>query len=247
MSERTIVTVLRTGSWKHQDIQREYGPLHVRWIQRQVEQWAPPGTRFVCLSDQLIPGVEVLPLEEDWPGWWSKMELFRLDLGPVLYLDLDTVIVGPLNEIMRYPHRFTTFCQYPQRIASRPDLVPHSRILCSGVMAWEGPRPDLYKPFQSNPAHWMRVCTSMPYCWGDQGFLSLFLDSFDTWEELFPGAVGSYKWDLSRGALPSEARLITFEGSPKPWEAQENWIPALTAAAVLEGPGQPRGSIPHCF
>ena len=202
MLERTVVTVLKTGAWRQQQIQRAYGPDHVHWIQQQVKRWAPAGTRFVCLSDQPISGVEVLPLQQDWPGWWSKMELFHLDIGPVLYLDLDTVIVGPLEQMMRHPHRFTTFCQYPHRIAARPEMVAPSRILCSGVMAWEGPRPDLYRAFQANPEHWMRVCTSMPYCWGDQGFLSLFLDSFETWEELFPGSVGSYKWDLPQGSLP---------------------------------------------
>jgi hypothetical protein len=162
MAERTVVTVLKTGAWKHQQIQTDYGPAHVQWIQQQVDRWAPPGTRFVCLSNQSIPGVEVLPLEQDWPGWWSKMELFRLELGPVLYLDLDTVIVGSLAQIMRHPHRFTTCSQYVQRIAAHPHMLPLTRLLCSGVMAWEGARPDLYEPFLANPAHWMRVCNSMP-------------------------------------------------------------------------------------
>jgi hypothetical protein len=35
------------------------------------------------------------------------MELFGHDLGRVLYMDLDTVIVGPLDEMLAYPHQFT--------------------------------------------------------------------------------------------------------------------------------------------
>jgi hypothetical protein len=84
------MTVLRGGG--------EYSPEHVQAIQRQVAKWAPAGTEFYCLTDTDVPGVECIPLVHDWPGWWSKLEMFRLG-GDFLYTDLDNVIVGPLTEI----------------------------------------------------------------------------------------------------------------------------------------------------
>jgi len=228
----TILTVCNTAEWPGRPVERRYGPEHVVWLQRQVQRWAPSGTRFLCLSDTRIPGVGTLPLTEGWPGWWSKMELFQHDLGPVLYLDLDTVIVGPLHELLAHPHHFTTFSAHPDSTLHLGQPLLCTRILCSGVMAWSGARRDLFEIFRSNPQHWMQVCTSMPYCWGDQGFLRLFLEFFETWEELFPGAVGSYKREFQRGTPPPSARIITFEGAPKPWEVQADWIPQLDCASL---------------
>jgi hypothetical protein len=229
---RSIVTVLKAGDWVQGDITRAYGPAHVRWLSQQAQRWTPTGTRFYCLTnlssaDFDIPGVERIPLVHDWPGWWSKMELFQHDLGPVLYLDLDTVIVGPLDELLAHPHRFTTFSQSPHRYACHPEWVPPSRILNSGIMAWDGARPDVYAPFLAQPERWMAHCVQMPYCWGDQGFLHLFLDEYETWEDLFPGAVASFKWELGCQPPHPACRIVSFEGNPKPWDIQEPWIPRL--------------------
>lgn len=89
----TILTVLRSGG--------DFEPWHVQALQRQVQQWAPAGTNFICLSDVKVPGVWCIPLEYHWPSWWSKMELFRPDIkGDFYFTDLDNVIVGPLNDIL---------------------------------------------------------------------------------------------------------------------------------------------------
>jgi hypothetical protein len=51
--------------------------------------------------DANIPA-EKIKLLHDWPGWWSKIELFRPDLpcGRTLYLDLDIHIVDSLQPIL---------------------------------------------------------------------------------------------------------------------------------------------------
>lgn len=97
--EKRVLTVLRSGG--------DFRPWHVQAMQRQVEQWAPKGTRFACLTDTDVPGVECVPLWHDWPGWWSKLELFRPGLGDFLFTDLDNVILGPLDDILAV-RRFTT-------------------------------------------------------------------------------------------------------------------------------------------
>ncbi|MGH8338151.1 MAG: hypothetical protein ACRETL_15305, partial [Gammaproteobacteria bacterium] len=54
------------------------------------------------MSNVEVPGVKTIPLLHDWPGWWAKMELFRPDVrGDFLFMDLDTVIVGPLDNFAR--------------------------------------------------------------------------------------------------------------------------------------------------
>lgn len=88
--EKRVFTVLRGGG--------EYGPQHVQAMQRQVRKWAPADTQFYCLSDTDVPGVDCIPLENEWPGWWSKLELFRAVLkDDFVYTDLDNVLLGPID------------------------------------------------------------------------------------------------------------------------------------------------------
>jgi hypothetical protein len=61
--------------------------------------------RFICLTDakrMLTADVDVVPLEKNWPGYWSKIEVYRPGLfkGPLLYLDLDTVISGSIDGLV---------------------------------------------------------------------------------------------------------------------------------------------------
>jgi alpha-N-acetylglucosamine transferase len=58
---------------------------------------------FVCLSNTDVP-CERIPLIHDWPGWWSKIELFRPGLFEdwVLYLDLDVLIMQNIDDLVKY-------------------------------------------------------------------------------------------------------------------------------------------------
>ena len=149
------------------------------------------GHRFACLSDVSVPNR--IPLRHDWPGWWSKIEAFRIP-GPVLYFDLDTVITGDLSEIAEYPHRFTMLTDFmrPERLAS-------------GVMAWGGDWSHLYTEFDPDaeyPGH------------GDQGYIESKV-SADRFQDLFPRQIVSRK--VRRTRNPNE-RVVCFHGSPRPAE-----------------------------
>jgi hypothetical protein len=78
---------------------------YVGKLARAVERHLTLPHRFVCLSDGRHPDVEVIPLEKRWPGYWSKIEIHRPGLftGPLLYLDLDTVISGSIDELAAIP------------------------------------------------------------------------------------------------------------------------------------------------
>lgn len=147
------------------------------------------GHRFVCLSDIDVP--DRVPLTEGLPGWWSKLELFKLP-GPVLYFDLDTVITGDLSEIARYPHKFTMLTDFYYR--DRP---------ASGVMAWSGDWSHLlteYEHGKSYPGH------------GDQGYIASKVQPA-RFQDLFPGQVASRKITETRN--PNE-RVVCFHGEPRP-------------------------------
>lgn len=73
--------------------------------------------RFVCLTNEtegLLPEVEVHPIPlfglDDWHyynGAWPKIGVFSQDLyglqGRALFIDLDSVICGSLNEMFEVP------------------------------------------------------------------------------------------------------------------------------------------------
>ena len=66
-----IATVLKCGG--------EYVERHVHALRDQCKKHIP-WADFVCLSDGHLE-CKTIPLVDDFPGWWSKMELFKLD-GP---------------------------------------------------------------------------------------------------------------------------------------------------------------------
>jgi hypothetical protein len=213
-----IVCVLKTGGI--------YRPDHVRELRAQCTNWAP-GEAFGCLTDTLIPGVLSRALAHGWPGWWSKIELFRPGLFPdgmpILYLDLDSVVVGSLAPILarREPLlALEDFYRHPPLFA---------RGLGSGVLAWTAGDPWLarcYEEFAADPETYMRACGSG----GDQRYLETCLTLGGTWDrvtfwpDVCPAAIVSYKVHCHGGRIPPGARIVCFHGRPKPWE-----VPALAA------------------
>lgn len=98
----TVASVLWMGEFRG----RRYGPEWVVRLRNMVARHLDRPHRFVCLSNVVVPGVETIRLRQDWPGWWAKVALFdpAYALGSrVLYLDLDTLIVGDLGGIVDFP------------------------------------------------------------------------------------------------------------------------------------------------
>ena len=164
------------------------------------------------LSD--IPGAGFEPLQERWPGWWAKLELFRPGLfhDPVLYLDLDTVVVGDLGDLAAYAGPFAMLSSF-----YRP------RRAESGVMAWTpgAVTEGLWEAFTADPARWMRRFH------GDGEFLHAHATP-DRLQDLFPNQIVSYKKHARQGPPPG-ARVVCFHGNPRPSEAG-GWAAAAWAA-----------------
>src|SRR5690606_36578143 len=137
LAMRTIACVLKTGVWRNRHMRVEYGPAHERWLRDQLQTDVRTASRCVCLSDTRVAGVDVSPLRDDLPGWWSRLELFR-ELEDAFYVDLDTVIVGDITRMVKHKHKFTVL----RNLLSKQD----GRI-GSGGMAWRGDYSHLYHTF----------------------------------------------------------------------------------------------------
>jgi hypothetical protein len=209
-SDLTVACVLRSGGI--------YDATWVSRLQRGVARHLGLPHRFVCLSDVEVP-CERIPLMNRWPGWWSKLELFRPGIfgGRVLYLDLDTVVVGSLDAIASHPHHFTMAHEY-----YRPEQF------CSTAMAWDGSCDfGIMAAFNLDliPRYTKRERI------GDQAFIEETLQTrgvpIDTFRDLFgEHSVSSYKVHECAKGPPAGAVVVAFHGKPKPHQITSGWVPS---------------------
>lgn len=196
------VCVLRSGG--------EYGPEHVQWLAKMV-----PGLE--CISDVDVPGVPCIPLRHDWPGWWSKLELFRHDIpGDLSYIDLDTVVLGDIAPIIAAANGKTTMLSdfyWPEKPAS-------------GLMyIAQQDKAQVWGEWMRDPAGHMNAPVSRGVI-GDQGYLGKILPGVQRWQDVAPGSVVSYKAHCKQG-VPDSATVVCFHGKPRPWDCGEEWVPEL--------------------
>lgn len=84
---------------------RKYSTKWVEKLRNMVKRNMEKEYDFYCLSN--VPfemeGVNVLPLQYNWPGWWAKMEVFLRDefegYNAVLNLDLDILIPSRIDDL----------------------------------------------------------------------------------------------------------------------------------------------------
>lgn len=171
--------------------------------------------RFRCLSDRPVAGIDCLTPEENWPGWWAKLLLFKYGEGQCLYFDLDVVIVGDVAPLLS------------DRLSMPANWAQSGHGGCqSSVMAWRDPIPRLHGDFDpallDPPTE--GNCGLYRGLWGDQEYITEKLG--DPGEYVVPmKGVYSYKYHC-RGGLPNGARVVCFHGRPKPSEVSDSWVRA---------------------
>lgn len=209
----TVVTLYRTG-----------GPVYSReWVwalKRGLNRHLSNFDFKVLTDDPTVEHYWRVPLIHGWPGWFSKVELFRPGLftGRVLYMDLDTLPVGDLSELASYDGPFAMLSDFYQ-----------PRIPASGVMAWSGDEcAHLYEAFRSNPPP-MRG--RLDYWIGPNAKPARLQDEF-------PGQIVSFKRH-AKANPPEAARLVCGHGQPRFSEskagwAHQHWRSLATRAEELE-------------
>jgi len=151
---------------------------------------------LVCLSDVDVSCYRI-PLKHNWPGWWSKIELFRpIWDAPVVYLDLDVTVRGSLDLFIR------------ERLTLATDFLDDNRAN-SSVMAWTDTPTHLYDTFSRDPESHMAQHKRWPDI-GDQSYIES-----QVVPDTFPRQmVASYR----RDGLNTDSPVVAYHGKPKPWE-----------------------------
>lgn len=155
--------------------------------------------------------------EDRWGGWWSKINLFNPEYtnkGLCLYLDLDVVITGSLDDLVAcQTHKAMTI------IKNFSMNIAHCAYN-SSAMLWQAGDPRvvrIYEQFKKNPGMVKDVLH------GDQCWVWRTLKDDAA---VFPKPlVCSYKYDCrAPKGLPIHTRVVVFHGSPDPNEVNDEWV-----------------------
>ena len=205
----------------------KYGPEYVNRLYAMVRRHLTGDFRMVCLTDDAhgirtevacfpIPPLE-LPSGIPERGW-TKLATFAADLhglhGTALFLDLDVVIVGPLDGFFTQPGEFVIIHDYkrPWRITGNSSVYRYTL----------GAHPDVLEYFRT---HFEQVRSTFR---NEQAYLSDFMHRKGLLSYWPAGWCPSFKyhciprWPSNywiAPVVPKDARIVIFHGECKPPDA----------------------------
>jgi hypothetical protein len=210
---------------------KKYGPEYVNRLHAMVSRHMSSAFRFICLTDDktgLNAGIETFPIPSLQlpPGsperGWTKLVSFSPDLvapggpqlkGPVLFLDIDIVIVGKLDEFFQQPGDFVIIRDW-----SKGDYTGNS-----SVYRWTaGAHADVLDHFRANLDAVRKLHRN------EQEYLTAYLTAqskVSYWPETWCRSFKRHcvKWFpfsfFQAPEIPAEARIIVFHGLPNPPDA----------------------------
>ena len=123
-------------------------------LKSMVERNTTVPHQFVCFSDRELEGIKTVKLISGYQGWWNKMQMFNTDFrlgNRVVYLDLDTLIVGNIDWLLEYDGMF-------MGIEDLGATNKHQKflkgVMQSAVMSWDyNFHNSVWSHFKSNSAN----------------------------------------------------------------------------------------------
>lgn len=202
----------------------KYGPGYVNVLHAMVARHLEAPFRFVCLTDDpagIEAGIECRPLPAIELGGarphhgWRKLSVFSPELhdldGPVLFLDLDVVIVAGIAPFFAHPGRFCIIENWSQKGAgignssvfrfTAGDYVHIFDEFCSNARAIVGAHP--------NSQTWLSRAIGDKVYWPEA-----WCRSFK--RHCLPPALLRR---IRPPSVPAGTRIVVFHGDPKPPDA----------------------------
>lgn len=174
--------------------------------------------KFVCLSDRVLPGIDTLILKKGYDGWWNKLQMFdgRLQ-GQIVYLDLDTLIVGNIDWLLNHRGNFSGIEDLGSINKSQPHLKGklQSAILSfhsAQVVGW-------WIAFSFNFKQISGVYR------GDGEYLESITNKNNRTllQDEYPNQIKSYKYQVYPDKF-QDTSIICFHGRPSIIQATEEYI-----------------------
>lgn len=244
MNERVHIVCVLSGDWPGatDEVRARVGDLgahYVKALKGMVDKFAPADQpySFKCFTDRVaIDGVECAPIPKGIWSYFNKLYLFSPDAIPygarVLYLDLDTCIVG------RWAALGNVDLAFPVMLRDAWHGQP-----ASGIMAWRQSYglSAIWRDFQHlvgkkppfiHPMGGVDIRT-------DEQWLYPYVlpDRWTAWQDHMPDQLFSAKYHLMglaangrqfEAMTPEKARnakVIYFHGTPRPHTFRAHWNP----------------------
>jgi hypothetical protein len=194
----------------------KYGDHYVHALRRSLKSF---GHTLVVLGQEYP--LPVLPLE----GWYWKTYLFSKDLqddlGPIFWLDLDTVIMSDIDWVVVDKFMCLRSAWHPDEWGSGVMTIPQG----TGHKFWElvAEHPELAMKYHGGGIRF-----------GDQGLIRRAGDEgmiqhdgihASMLQHRWPGKLASYKNDIVQNNVdPESTSIVFFHGLPRPHHVLEPWM-----------------------
>lgn len=209
-----------------------YSPEYVNTLWSMIQRNTARPTRLICYTDDasgLHPDIVTLPIPEFGlpakrrKSTWRKLAFWNQDLkgvsGDVLFLDLDVVITGSIDDFFDYAPD-ATFCvilnwtQKRQRIGNtsvfRFRVGAHSYL----SEAFDTRAEQILQSFANEQTYVSRAISQITF-WPPQWCLSFKHSLLPLWPLNF----------VRPARLPRSAKVVCFTGKPDPHEARDGIWP----------------------
>lgn len=198
----TIATILFDANDSVQNFSRCYSEPWVDKLYRGFKRNLSQPFRFALFTDRVRQfqeaGIQQVLLHYK-PHYGSCVECFRLDV-PMIFVGLDTVIVGNVDHMANY-------CLRPDSVLALPKH-PYEDLSINGVVLAPAGMRHVFDLWNGKANDMMHTAS----------FTHRMIDT------LFPGQCVSWKAHVRGGEPPKNARIIYFHGVPKPHDLLTNPI-----------------------
>jgi hypothetical protein len=198
---------------------------YVNNLFRGASRWTQLSFKFICFTNEpltLDSGIEVRSFKQvTTKGVLPRMYMFSEAAGlfgsQVLCLDIDVVITGSLDPLLKYEGLFCTRRSWTrgEETLIDGDIMSFKAGRTTEVMFWD--------PLVTNMDHVDKVSEG-----GRERFWVRHVLNgkiVDTWQEFCPGKVHSYKHHIRpAGGIIEGTSIISCHGHPRPHQIEDKWI-----------------------
>jgi|19_taG_2_1085344.scaffolds.fasta_scaffold00062_41 hypothetical protein len=190
---------------------RKYSNEYVTKLYNSIERNTSVPFDFITCTDNAerpVPGFKDIFPKDNIQSWYNKLQMFYMDkhwrFEQTFFFDLDTVIVGNLDEIFGYRGNFCALRDFYRRDG-----------LGSGLLSWKTGEHEYIWDYYKGRKHRL----------GDQGIIEdATSKNVDRWQELYKDQIISYKVHC-KPTPPDNARIVCFHGKPNPHEVKGlKWV-----------------------
>jgi tetratricopeptide (TPR) repeat protein len=203
----------------------KYGAEYVKRLYRGVCRNISVPFKFFCFTDdtsglELEANITCMGLEKGWTGWWNKASLFSSSFplkGRILYIDLDTVITGSVDDIAKYNGEFAILSTH----GIDNEGKDFSNGYNSSILMWD-----------ATSSKYTSICEVLK---SNYSLIHRFVHRFDHWLEmmvndadlvqlLYPDQIRDFT-NACTVSVPHDARIVVFPLKPKPHEVESTgWV-----------------------